>query len=125
MLLRTFCVLHRVISLEVGIFFTIKLPLLAFPIVNDYVNRLSDCESYLHYWSINDSISLNITFCTESLGCRTFDWDQRAGVRIIMISTYCQGVATILYFLALVGVVWHQMTVDAFELTGIYYFWRE
>ena len=125
MLLRTFCVLHRVISLEVGIFFTIKLPLLAFAIVNDYVNRLSDCESYLHYWSINNSISLNITFCTESLGCRTFDWDQQAGVRIIMISTYCQGVATILYFLALVGVMWHQMTIDVLELAGLYYFWKE
>lgn len=125
MLLRTLCLLHRLLSLEVGLFLAIKLPFLAYSATEGYVNQYADCDAYLYFWETNDLVHPELEFCTKSLGCQTFDWDHRVNTRLLMIRALCQGVILMTYFLALMGIVWYQMVVDVLELIGLYYFWME
>ena len=124
MQLRTICLIHRIVSLEVGIILAIRLPLLAYAILGEYSGQFADCEEYFRFWNINyEFLHPDLEFCTKTLGCQRFRWDQRVVVRLVMLSTLLKGVTTVLYFSGLTIVVWYQMLVDVTAITEIYHFW--
>ena len=73
-----------------GIYLAIKLPILSYSAVEENLGQIADCNSYLSFWSINDQIHPDLTFCTKSLGCKKFDWKDRTEVRIFLLGAFFQ-----------------------------------
>ena len=101
------------------------LPYLSYSAVEENLGQIADCNSYLSFWSINNQIHPDLTFCTKSLGYKKFDWKDRTEVRIFLLGAFFQGVLITSYFFLLMGAVLYQIMIDILELVGWYYFWEE
>ena len=123
--LRVYFIIYQLVSLELGIYLAIKLPYLSYSAVEENLGQIADCNSYLSFWSINDQIHPDLTFCTKSMGCKKFEWKDRTEVRIFLLGAFFQGMLITSYFFLLMGAVLYQIMIDILELVGLYYFWEE
>ena len=127
--LQVYFIIYQLVSLELGICLAIKLPYLSDSAVEENLGQITDCNSYLSFWSINDQIHPDLTFCTKSLGCKKFDWKDTTEVRVFLLGAFFQGflsgVLITSYFFLLMGAVLYQIMIDILELVGLYYLWEK
>ena len=123
--LRVYFIIYQLVSLKLCIYLAIKLPYLSYSAVEENLGQIADCNSYFSFWSINDQIHRDLTFCTKSLGCKKFEWKDRTEVRIFLLGAFFQGMLITSYFFLLMGAVLYQIMIDILELVELYYFWEE
>ena len=109
----------------IGYIFGNQVAIFAYSAVKENLGQIANCNSYLSFWSINDQIHPDLTFCTMSLGCKKFEWKDRTEVRIFLFGAFFQGMLITSYFFLLMGAVLYQIMIDILELVGLYYFWEE